>query len=322
MYALLKADCLRMPGNKKHFVSSQQLRIMKFTIKNVMVAAAAAVSLWMMGQQSGFGASTTVLVGSGGLHFVPAMVTVSTGDSVIWSWSGVNHSTTSGTNGVHGDDLGAPSGSWDSGVFSPTHNFTNTFTSAGTFSYYCSVHFAAGMVGSIVVTAPSLPPAVSLISPQNGKVFAAPANINVQAVVTNGSGTVTNVQLLEDSSLLANVTTPPYGTTATGLAAGNYSFTAIAQDNNNLFATNTVSISVVTPVTVALTNVFELTGGTNFQFSYSANIGLNYVVSRSTDFLSWLPLATNMAQSNPVVFTDLTATNSLNFYRVGQLPNP
>jgi plastocyanin len=296
---------------------------MKFTVKNITVAVTAALSLWIASAQSGFGATTNVFVGfNGTLRFSPTNVTVSANDSVIWIWQGMHHSSTSGTNGVPGDDNGAPDGSWDSGIqVNLPFSFTNTFTSAGTYSYYCTVHESVGMTGQVFVVGSSLPPTVAITQPLNGAVFAAPANVTIQAGVTNGSGTVTNVQFLEGTTVLANETAAPFSATANGLAAGNYTLTAIALDNNDLSATNAVAISVVTPVTVALTNVFELSG-TNFQFSYSANPGLNYVVSRSTDLITWVPLATNMAESDPAVFTDLTATNNFNFYRVGLLPNP
>ncbi|HXB59131.1 MAG TPA: Ig-like domain-containing protein [Candidatus Acidoferrales bacterium] len=296
---------------------------MKFTIKNITIAVTAAVSLWIASVQSGYGAMTNVFVGANGsVRFSPTNVTISVNDSVIWTWQGSDHSTTSGTNGTIGDDNGVPSGSWGSGVQNIPFTFTNTFTSAGIFSYYCSVHHNFGMTGQVFVVSSSLPPSLAITSPLNGAVLAAPANVAIQAAVTNGSGTVTNVQFLEGSTVLANATTAPFSAAANNLAAGNYTLTAIALDDNNLSATDAVSISVVTPVTVALTNVFRLSGTTNFQFSYSANPGLNYVVSRSADFINWVPLATNMAESNPVVFTDLTATNDLDFYRVGLLPNP
>jgi plastocyanin len=296
---------------------------MKFTIKNITVAVAAAFSLWITSVQSGFGATTNVFVGfNGALRFSPTNVTISVNDSVIWTWQGSDHSTTSGTNGTPGDDNGVPAGSWDSGINNLPHSFTNTFTSTGIYSYYCTVHHSVGMTGQVFVASSSLPPTLAITQPLNGAVFATPANVAIQVVVTNGNGTVTNVQFLEGTTVLANETAAPFSTTANDLATGNYTLTAIALDNNDLSATNTVSISVVTPTTVALTNVFELSGGTNFQFSYFANPGLDYVVLRSADLFTWVPLATNMAESNPVVFTDLTATNNLNFYRVGLLPNP
>jgi plastocyanin len=122
-------------------------------------------------------------VGSGGLVVVPATTNINVNDQVIWSWSGSGHSTTSGTNGVHGDDNGVPSGSWDSGVNNAPHSFTNIFTSAGNFSYYCSIHFGSGMTGAVVVAA-SLPPTVAITSPASGAVFAAPANVQILAGVT------------------------------------------------------------------------------------------------------------------------------------------
>jgi plastocyanin len=296
---------------------------MKFTRKNITVAVAAAFSLWIASAQLGLGAMTNVLVGANAVNrFSPTNVTISVNDSVIWTWQGFGHTTTSGTNGASGDDNGVPSGSWDSGVQSLPFTFTNTFTSPGVFSYYCTIHHNTGMTGEVFVVSSGLPPTLAITSPANGEVFAAPANVAIQAVVTNGSGTVTNVQFLQGTTVLANVTAAPFSTTANGLAAGNYTLSAIAQDDDNLSATDAVNISVVTPVTVALTNVFELSGRTNFQFSYSANVGLDYVVLRSTDLFTWVPLATNMAGSNPVVFTDLTATNKFDFYRVGLLPNP
>jgi hypothetical protein len=45
-------------------------------------------------------------------------------------------------------------------------------------------------------------------------------------------------------------------------------------------------------------------------------------VQRSADLFNWIPLATNKAANNPVVFDDPNATNSIGFYRVGRLPNP
>jgi hypothetical protein len=173
----------------------------------------------------------------------------------------------------------------------------------------------------VVVATAALPPTVAITSPASGAVFAAPANVTLQAGVVNGSGAVTNVQFLEGTTVLANETTAPFSTTVNNLTAGSYTFSAVALDNNDLSATNSVTISVVTPVTVSLTNEFVLSAG-NFQFSYFVNTGLDYVVLRSTNLVTWLPLATNEALVNPTIFTDVTATNSFNFYRVGLLPNP
>lgn len=294
---------------------------MKITIKTLAIAALAA---FFVSLQSGFGATTNVVVGFGGnLVFSPTNVFISTGDSVIWQWINTTpHSTTSGTNGVHGDDNGVPSGLWDTGLqTTPGHMFTNTFASSGVFSYYCSLHHGEGMTGQVIVAGSTLlPPTIAITNPLAGAVFAAPANVTIQAAAANGSAAVTNVQFLANSTVLANVTTAPFSTVAGNLAAGNYTLTAIALDKNDLSATNAVAISVVTPVTVALTNLLKSAG--SFQFSYPDNVGLNYVVLRSTNLTTWVALTTNTAAINPTVFVDVNATNGLNFYRVGRLPNP
>ena len=296
---------------------------MKINIKHsTVVAIVAALSFWAILGKATFAATTTVLVGSGGNHFNPTNTTISVNDSVIWNWVGTFHSSTSGTNGNHGDDNGVPSGSWDSGIITSTpHTFTNTFTSAGVFAYYCTVHSSVGMTGQVFVVGASLPPSLAITNPLNNAVFAAPANVNIQAVVTNGTAAVMNVQFLAGNTLLASENTGPFSTTANNLTAGNYVLSAIAEDSNGLFATNTVNISVVTPIAVSLTGPFMFSGNA-FQFSYSANVNLNYIVQRSSNLIDWVSIATNIAQSNPANFSDPNATNNPIFYRVGLLPNP
>lgn len=92
-------------------------------------------------------ATVQVSVGAGGLKFSPANVTVNVGDTVQWNWAASNHSSTSGT-------PGHPDGLWDSGVQNSGFVFSHTFTTAGSFSYYCTPHGSCcGMVGSVVVNA-------------------------------------------------------------------------------------------------------------------------------------------------------------------------
>jgi plastocyanin len=293
---------------------------MRLTIKTLTVAALAA---FLTSLQPGFGATTNVIVGYGGnLRFSPTNVVISTGDSVIWFWTNATpHSSTSGTNGVHGDDNGAPGGLWDSGRSTTAGRmFTNPFTVAGTYSYYCSVHFGEDMTGQVIVAGSFQPPTIGITCPHSGAVFAAPAAVDIQASVANGSSLVTNVQFLVNSIVLTNETAAPFSVVAGNLAAGSYTLTAIALDGNDLSATNSVAISVVTPITVLLSNFLK--SGPDFQFRYPANIGLSYVVQRSTNLMTWVPLATNPALINPTVFVDVNATNGLNFYRVGRMPNP
>ena len=271
-----------------------------------------------------FAGTTNVIVGSPLDRFTPAIVTVNTGDSVIWSWAAAGHSTTSGTNGAAGDDNGVPCGLWDSGTTNAPYFFTNTFTSAGNFSYYCKVHFAFGMTGSVIVNSSgNLSPTVSITSPSNNATFSAPANVTIQVTASESGGSVTNVQFLVGTRVLTNEISPPFSATTNNLAANTYTLSAIAADSSGVTATNSISINVVTPVTVSLTNSAKLSP-TNFQFSYLVNTGLSYVVQFSTNLAAanWIPLVTNVALSNPVVFVDNHATNTPGFYRVGRLSNP
>jgi plastocyanin len=275
---------------------------------------------------AGLAATANVTVGSPLNKFSPAVVNIATGDQVVWTWAGTFHSTTSGTNGVAGDDNGVPSGLWDSGVItSLPKTFTNTFNSAGTFAYYCQIHFATPnfMTGAVIVASANLPPSVTLTNPASGFVFSAPATINLAASAADTDGSVTNVRFLQGTTVLTNRTASPYSIAVSNLAAGTYIFTAVAADNGGLTATNAITNSVVNPVTVSLSGAVRLAPA-NFYFAYTANAGLRYIVQRSTNLspASWSTLVTNLAGGSSVNFTDLNATVNPGFYRVGRLPNP
>jgi plastocyanin len=76
--------------------------------------------------------------------FSPGSVTVSVGDSVIWTNNdGFGHTVTS--------KAGAPA-AFDSGTLNGGRTFTRTFTMAGTYSYQCNIH-GPTMSGTITVAA-------------------------------------------------------------------------------------------------------------------------------------------------------------------------
>lgn len=84
---------------------------------------------------------------NGAFVFSPADVTIRPGDKVRWTWADDFHSTTSGTPGM-------PNGLWNSGVLIQGAVFTHTFTTLGTFQYYCTPHGACcNMVGTVRVVA-------------------------------------------------------------------------------------------------------------------------------------------------------------------------
>lgn len=279
--------------------------------KILMIAVAATL---YAGTVSGFAATANVTVNNtsaGG--FVPATTNIFVGDRVIWTWP-------SGSTAHNVSSTSTPQAWTTSAILSGPATFTNTFTATGPFPYKCTVH---GFTGAVNVSAASAPPTLAITGPANNAVFAEPANVTIVAGVTNGSGTVTNVQFRAGATIVANVTSAPFSATASNLTAGTYTLMAIASANGGLSATNTTSISVVTPVTVSLGSP-KVVSSAGFQFSYAASVGLSYVVQRSAGLTStgWVSLVTNVAASNPVLFTDTHATNGASFYRVGQMPNP
>jgi plastocyanin len=77
-------------------------------------------------------------LGPGG--YVPNPATITVGSTVMWmNNDSVSHTTTSMT------------GVWDSGPIPPGGTFSHTFTQAGTFPYFCTIHGAAAQNGVIMV---------------------------------------------------------------------------------------------------------------------------------------------------------------------------
>jgi plastocyanin len=97
--------------------------------------------------------SHTVQVGQDGLTFSPSSLTIHVGDTVHWVWDSPGHSVVSGTNGKADGQFCSPT---NTGCDNPPLSgmdatYDHTFTTKGTFPYYCSVHFFLGMTGTITV---------------------------------------------------------------------------------------------------------------------------------------------------------------------------
>ena len=77
--------------------------------------------------------------GYSGFGYDPNPITINVGDTIRWiNNDGVNHTTTSGN--------------WDSGTLAPGDSHPETFDSPGTFNYFCSIHGAASMSATVVVS--------------------------------------------------------------------------------------------------------------------------------------------------------------------------
>lgn len=105
-------------------------------------------------------ADQSVMIGPG-IAFTPANIVVAPGETVTWTWLGAPHSTTS--NATSGPEF------WDSTiVFTVNTTFSHTFTTPGTWPYYCRVHSSPNgttMNGVVQVVAASPTPTATPIAP-------------------------------------------------------------------------------------------------------------------------------------------------------------
>jgi plastocyanin len=88
------------------------------------------------------GVQAKITISGGGTAFLPATVTIDSGQPVCWTWTGGTEHT------VKADD-----GSFTSGAPVNNATFQRTFNTPGTYGYYCQVHgsTSGGMRGTVVV---------------------------------------------------------------------------------------------------------------------------------------------------------------------------
>jgi plastocyanin len=261
--------------------------------------------------------AATITVQISNFAFTPASISIAAGDTVIWTNTAslTSHTSTSGT--VVGG-VGMPNGLWSSGTV--VHNATFPFTfngfAANTYPYFCSIHPTL-MVGSVTVTnALMAPPSVSITSPANSSKFLAPADIILTANATQSGGTVTNVQFLSGATALGNDTSSPYSLAVNAVAAGNYSFSAVARNNQGTAATSAV-VNVFVLTNAIVSNPTLING--QLQLTINGIAGQTYATELSSNLLNWSAFATNLAPANSFNVTDPSTTNaSLRFYRARQ----
>jgi plastocyanin len=88
-------------------------------------------------------AAVTIVPGANGRGlgaYSPNPAVVAIGTTVTWTnTDSIAHTVTS------------TSGLWDSGAIAPGGTFSRMFNQTGTFPYFCTIHGAAAMSGSVVV---------------------------------------------------------------------------------------------------------------------------------------------------------------------------
>ncbi len=100
----------------------------------------------ILGGGGGGGGGETAIVAVSGPpinKFSPATITITVGETVTWRWAtgAVGHNVTP-------DNGTIPAG--EENLFSAPHDYSYTFTQAGTYTYHCAAHGAA-MSGIVVV---------------------------------------------------------------------------------------------------------------------------------------------------------------------------
>ncbi len=125
---------------------------------------------------------------------------------------------------------------------------------AGTHSYTAKATDNAGASGVStavkvnVLDPANKPPVVSLTAPANGASYPAPASFSVTAAASDPDGAVASVEFFQGATSLGVKTAAPYAVNVANLAAGSYTFTAVAKDDKGASTTSsTVSVTVTTP---------------------------------------------------------------------------
>ena len=106
------------------------------------------VSFLLLLSSAAWGAVDTVRLVD--FAFVPANLTITAGDTVVWKVTMeccLPHTTTRSSGPL----------TWDSGPLPLNNTFKVGFPTVGTFNYVCTSHEFSGMTGSISVSAPKIP---------------------------------------------------------------------------------------------------------------------------------------------------------------------
>jgi len=283
---------------------------MKFISIVIRLVAVISMSL----SATTFGA-TTNLVRMGNFNFTPASITITNGDTILWTNAIITtpiptpHDTTSST------------GLWASTTFNNPGTFSFKFTNAGTYPYFCNFHRTTHpeQTGTITVTTgiPNSLPTVTITNPVNNAVFSAPASFTVGASASDTDGTISFVQFLRNGVSIGVDSTSPYQANVNNLGVGTYNFSAVATDNNNGKATNIISITVLTaPTPVQLLNPSRK--GDKIEFSFATEAQRRYSIESTLPGMpfQWGAISNLTGNGSTATVSDALDPNG-RFYRVG-----
>ncbi len=122
-------------------------------------------------------------------------------------------------------------------------------------------------------------PTVSITSPANGTSFNEGDSIAITATASDSDGTIAKVEFFNGSTKLGEDTTSPYNYTITNAAAGSYTLSAKATDNENAATTSsTVSVTVTGDTTGGgCDGIVQYVAGTSYSLNQEVqNEGSKY----------------------------------------------
>jgi plastocyanin len=304
---------------------------MKISSWRYVLVVATAISL--IGYPEPATATTfNVTVGpNGNLVFDPASVTIHPGDQVKWIWASDFHSTKSGSPGL-------PTNLWDSGILNQGATFTRTFSSAGTFPYYCITHGGCcAMVGTVMVVnasptpTPTPLPVVTTNPASNVAAFSttlngsvnprgAPTMVSFQYGLTTSYGSTTPMQTQNGT------TVRPVAANIAGLLANHiYHFRIVAHNNGGTVfgADRTFTTLTATGPPVVATNPETLIASFSATLNGSLNPhGLTTTVSfqygTTTAYGSTTPMQTKSGSTYQAIAANISglSPNTLYHFRI------
>jgi plastocyanin len=182
----------------------QHARGPRWMLAGALGAALVVVALGIGAR--GAGAQDGAAVSIVDFAFQPASIEVATGGTVTWTNTGQAPHT------VTADD-----GSFDSGTLSPGATFSQTFATAGTFTYHCNIH--PQMTATVIVGGPGGSGAQAQAAPAQGTDQAAEGDKQAKETKANkvpavGVGTMARAGGESGLALLAGMIAAVLGTAA------------------------------------------------------------------------------------------------------------
>ncbi|WP_264531539.1 Ig-like domain-containing protein [Flavobacterium sp. N502540] len=135
-----------------------------------------------------------------------------------------------------------------------TFNWKNVATGKYTLTAKAYDNNGATTISSAVSVKVNQPPTVSITSPADNTIYAPPATFAISATANDTDGSISKVEFYKGTTLLGTVNTSPYTFNWKNVAAGTYTLTAKAYDNNDGVTTSSaVSVKVNQSPTVSIT---------------------------------------------------------------------